>query len=323
MHVKRPDLNPTNFHGLLTQAPEMLALFRLLQRAARSDVTVLIRGESGTGKELAARALHRAGPRSKNAFQAVNCATFTSEMLASQLFGHVKGAYTGAVRNREGLFALADRGTLFLDEVAEIPLELQGRLLRVLQDQSYVPLGGTQERHVDVRIVSATNASLRELVEKRLFREDLMYRLRVVVLRMPPLRERQGDLELLTWAIIDRLNEHDERQIRAISRPAWEAMSAHEWPGNVRELENVLQAAYVLGEGPVLQLDELSPELRGEGHERYSGQPVAQQITLEDRKRQLLLDAWEAHGGRRGEMAKALGMSRSTLYRKLKAHHLT
>ncbi len=323
MNVKRPDLNPSNFHGLLTQAPEMLALFRQLQRAARSDVTVLIRGESGTGKELAARALHQAGPRAKNPFQAVNCATFTSEMLTSELFGHVKGAFTGAVRNREGLFSLADRGTLFLDEVAEIPLEIQGRLLRVLQDQTYVPLGGSIEQHVDVRIVSATNASLRELVEKRQFREDLMYRLRVVVLRMPPLRERQGDLELLTWLLLDRLNEHDERQIREISRPAWEAIVAHSWPGNVRELENVLQAAYVLGEGPVLQLDELSPELRGEGHERYSGHPSAHQVTLEDRERQLLLDAWEAHGGRRGEMADALGMSRSTLYRKLKAHHLT
>ncbi len=308
---------------MLTQSPEMLSLFERLRRAARTDITVLLRGESGTGKELAARALHRSGPRASNPFQAVNCATFTSEMLASQLFGHVKGAFTGAVRSREGLFALADRGTLFLDEVAEIPLELQGRLLRVLQDRHYMPLGGSVERAVDVRIVSATNASLRDLVEKRMFREDLMYRLRVVILRMPPLRERKGDLELLTWVLFERFNRRSERQIREISRPAWEAMMAHPWPGNVRELENVLQAAYVLGEGPVLQLEELSPELRGVGHEAYSGHARAPAVTLEDRERQLLLDAWEAHGGRRGEMAEALGMSRSTLYRKLKTQNLT
>jgi two-component system response regulator AtoC len=323
MNLKRPDLSPVDFHGLLTQSPEMLSLFERLRRAARTDITVLLRGESGTGKELAARALHRSGPRANFPFQAVNCATFTSEMLASQLFGHVKGAFTGAVRSREGLFALADRGTLFLDEVAEIPLELQGRLLRVLQDRHYMPLGGSIERQVDVRIVSATNASLRDLVEKRVFREDLMYRLRVVVLRMPPLRERSGDLELLTWVLIERFNQRSERQIREISRPAWEAMRAHPWPGNVRELENVLQAAYVLGDGPVLQLEELSPELRGEGHEVYSGHAPAPAVTLEDRERQLLLDAWEAHGGRRGEMAEALGMSRSTLYRKLRAHGLS
>ena len=190
---------------MVTRSPQMLDLFEQIRRAAASEVTILLRGESGSGKELVAKALHAEGRRRGSPFRAVNCATFTSEMLASELFGHVKGAFTGAVSSRDGLLVQADKGTLFLDEVAEIPQDLQGRLLRVLQERRFTPLGGSQERTVDIRIVSATNSSLRDLVAQRRFREDLMYRLRVVILRLPPLRQREGDLELLTWTLIDRL----------------------------------------------------------------------------------------------------------------------
>lgn len=314
------------FHGMVTNAPQMRVLFEQIRRAAVSDVTILLRGESGVGKELVARALHAEGPRHGAAFRAVNCASFTSEMLASELFGHVKGAFTGAVSNRDGLLVQADRGTLFLDEVAEIPSDLQGRLLRVLQERRFTPLGGSAERQVDIRIVSATNASLRDLVQQRRFREDLMYRLRVVILRLPPLREREGDLELLTWTLIDRLNQsHPRRRVDRIARAAWEAMRAHAWPGNIRELDNALQSAFVLGEGPCLTLDELPPELRGEAPPEGftpTESPSHEGRDLATLEREQLVEAWKRHGGNRGAMATDLGLSRSTLYRKLRAHRL-
>jgi two-component system response regulator AtoC len=325
MHHRPTDLEAPRLGEMIGRSVAMQRAFEQLRRAARSDLTILLRGESGTGKELAARAIHSLGRRRDGPFQAVNCATFTSELLASRLFGHVKGAFTGAVRDREGVLELANGGTLFLDEVAEIPPDLQGRLLRVLQERRFTPVGGRNEREVDIRILSATNASLRQRVAARAFREDLMFRLRVAVIRLPPLRERAGDLELLTWRFIDALNRTEARQIEGIDDEAWDAMCAHSWPGNVRELQNVLQGAFVLGEGPILTLDELSPEMRGEGWElAVTGGPDAPDTeTLDDRERAILLEVWEKHGGRRGDMAEAMGWSRSTLYRKLKHHGLT
>lgn len=322
---KRPNLKHCTVNGMISCAPEMRLLFDQIQRAAKSHVTVLVRGESGTGKELVAQALHAQGPRRSNPFRAVNCATFTSEMLASELFGHVKGAFTGAAAAREGLLLQADRGTLFLDEVAEIPLDLQGRLLRVLQERTFTPLGGSSVRRVDIRVVSATNASLRELVANRQFREDLMYRLRVVVLRIPPLRRRTGDLELLTWRWIDRLNDQGGRQITGIAENAWEAMVTYPWPGNIRELDNLLQSAFVLGEGPVLTLADLQPEVRGERppvNDPTGAPAVAAVADLEQLERDELVAAWQRHSGNRGAIAAELGISRSTLYRRLRQHHL-
>jgi two-component system response regulator AtoC len=326
---------PGSFHGLVAGSPPMRSVFERLRRAAMVDSTVLVRGESGTGKELAARALHAAGPRASRPFRAVNCATFTPELLASELFGHVKGAFTGAVRDKVGLLTQADGGTLFLDEVADLSLDLQARLLRVLQERRFVPVGGVREEEVDVRLVSATNASLRELVAARRFREDLMYRLRVVMVVLPPLRDRPGDLEALTWHFIDQFNATMPRRLKGIASDAWEAMVRYPWPGNVRELRNNLESAYVLGDGPVLGLDDLAPELRGEGPEVVGLSPparppleaapvapVASGVTLHELERRRLVDAWEATGGRRNEMSRRLGLSRSTLYRKLKAHGL-
>lgn len=322
--VKHPDLKLHRFHDMVTVSPEMLELFELIQRAGRSSATVLVRGESGTGKELVASALHHESPRVTGAFHAVNCATFTSEMLASELFGHVRGAFTGAVRDRKGLLALAHRGTLFLDEVAELPLELQARLLRVLQVQRFTPVGGTVEQEVDVRLLSATNAALRQLVHDGRFREDLMYRLRVVVLYLPRLVDRRGDLEALTWHFIDQFNARGGRRVHALSADAWSYMVGYAWPGNVRELQNNLEQAFVLGEGPVIEAHELAPELRGEGPESLdrSAEPERGK-TLEDLQREALLDAFRVTGGHRGQMAERLGISRPTLYRRLKKHGLT
>ncbi|MED5371832.1 MAG: sigma-54 dependent transcriptional regulator [Myxococcota bacterium] len=327
---RRPERSPRIFHGMVSGDPRMFALFQKIQKAANSDATVLVRGESGTGKELVAHAIHAESPRQAKAFRGVNCATFTPELLASELFGHTKGAFTGAVRDKAGLLVQADGGTLFLDEVAEMPVDLQARLLRVLQLQRFTPVGGTSPVEVDVRFISATNAPLRRMVAKGRFREDLMYRLRVVVLYLPRLAEREGDLELLTWHFIDQFSQRSERRIHAIDERAWQAMMAYPWPGNIRELRNNLESAFVLGEGPVLHLDELAPEVQGLGavpgddHWSSASQPVPlapiapEPINLEQLERERILEAWHTHRGRRSKMAEALGMSRSTLYRKMK-----
>ncbi|MFT5683344.1 MAG: two-component system response regulator AtoC [Myxococcota bacterium] len=321
--VRHPEIKTSIFHGMVTTAPEMHTLFEQVRRAGRSDATILVRGESGTGKELVAQALHNESPRSGKAFHAVNCATFTSEMLASELFGHVRGAFTGAVRDRKGLLARAHHGTLFLDEIAELPRELQARLLRVLQMRRFTPVGGTAAIEVDVRFVSATNAALRKLVADGLFREDLMYRLRVVVLYLPRLADRTGDLEALTWHFIDQLNARGQRQVEAIEPAAWEAVRAYPWPGNIRELRNNIEQLFVLGEGPVLGLGELAPEVRGEGILPVAAQSTTPPLTLSDLQRQALVAAFVATGGNRQEMAARLGISRATLYRRLKKQGLS
>ncbi|MEO1271227.1 MAG: sigma 54-interacting transcriptional regulator, partial [Myxococcota bacterium] len=218
--IQKPDQEPTTFHGMVTVSPQMLELFALVERVARTDSTVLVRGETGTGKEMVARMLHAMSNRSSKPLKAINCATLTPELLASELFGHVRGAFTGAIRDRRGLFALAHGGTVFLDEIAEIPMEIQARLLRVLQERTFVPLGATEPVSVDVRLVSATNTSLRQAVEKRMFREDLMYRVRVVPLFLPRLTEREGDVEALTWTFIERFNARGGRQITGVDGQA-------------------------------------------------------------------------------------------------------
>ena len=308
--------NENDFHGMLSESSQMASLFRLVRRVARTSAAVLVRGETGTGKELVARAVHDLGPRASKPFRAVNCATLTPELLASELFGHVKGAFTGAVKDRKGLFRLADGGTLFLDEIAEIPLELQARLLRVVQEQRFVPLGGSEPVDVDVRIVSATHRALRREVEEGRFREDLMYRLRVVPLYLPPLREREGDVELLAKHFVAEFNERGLRRVERIDPMAREALSAHRWPGNVRELRNVVEYAFAVGEGAVMTVDELPPELRGERPPEVPGRPV----TAVDLERDRLVSALRRTRGRKGEAAVLLGISRSTLWRKLREH---
>ncbi|MEO0323052.1 MAG: sigma-54 dependent transcriptional regulator [Myxococcota bacterium] len=302
------------FHGMVTVAPSMKALFRLIERVARTDFSVLLRGETGTGKDLVARALHTLSRRGERAFLGVNCATFTVELLASELFGHVRGAFTGAVSDRKGLFARANGGTLFLDEVAEIDLAIQSRLLRVLEERKFVPVGGTEAQEVDVRIMAATHEALRTEVEAGRFRADLMYRIRVVPIFLPPLRERVGDVDALATHFIARLNEKGLRRVEAIDDDARAAMAAHGWPGNVRELRNVLEYAFAVGQGPVITLAELTPELRGEPpRSRRPRRPA-------HRDRERLLQALQATGGRRGDAARSLGMSRSTFWRKCREH---
>ncbi|MEZ4454033.1 MAG: sigma 54-interacting transcriptional regulator [Nannocystaceae bacterium] len=311
---ERPDRAPMVFHGIYTVAPQMLRLFELLPRVAQSDASVLIRGETGTGKELVARALHELSPRGGRAFQAINCATLGGELLASELFGHTRGAFTGAIRDRQGLFTLADRGTIFLDEIAEMPLEIQAQLLRVLQEQSFVPVGASEAVKVDVRVLSATHKALREEVARRRFREDLMYRVRVVPLFLPRLCERDGDIEALTWHFIDHFNRRGGRTIERIDDDVLEALLTYTWPGNVRELRNAIEYAYAIGEGPTMGVGDLLPELRGEAPPARSRGP----LDLEAEERERILSAMRASHGRKSEAARRLGINRSTLWRKLR-----
>jgi two-component system response regulator AtoC len=301
---------------MFTIAPEMEALFTTVRRAARAQCTVLVGGETGVGKELLARAIHLESPRRAAPFQAVNCATFSPTLLESELFGHVRGAFTGAVRDRQGLFALAHKGSLFLDEVAEIPLDLQGKLLRVMQEKTFIPVGGTRSITVDVRVISATNKSLGQEVRVGRFREDLSYRMRVVPLLLPPLRQRTGDVEALFWHFVGEMNGQQLRRVEGVTPAAMEAIRTYPWPGNVRELRSAVEYAFVVGEGPILDVVDLTPELRGEPPLDTSVQ------SLGEAERHRILGALARHNGRKARAAADLGISRSTLWRKLVALRL-
>jgi len=323
-----PPSDIAQFHGIMTRDPEMLRIVDVIKNVAASDVTVLIRGESGTGKELVARALHEESHRSEGPFVAVNCAAFAPNLLESELFGHEKGAFTGAVREHRGVFEQADGGTLFLDEVAELPPELQAKLLRVLQERTFSRVGGTRQISVDVRILAATHRSLRAEVAAGRFRDDLMYRLRVVPIFVPPLRDRRGDIALLTDHFIAELNRRGQRHVRALGPDAMRAVLDYDWPGNVRELQNVLEYAFAVGRGPEIQLRELPPEFRTTqpapvveaSSPKLDGQRY-RALEPKDEK-EAIRRALQQAGGHIGRAATFLGMSRPTLWRKRKRYGL-
>lgn len=310
------------FHGIFSRDPLMKQAIKIIRNVAETEATVLIRGESGTGKELAAHALHRESHRRDRPFLAINCAALTPSLLESELFGHVKGAFTGAVRDHAGLFKRADGGTLFLDEVAELPLELQAKLLRVLQERSFIPVGGDRAVSVDVRIVAATHRSLRQEVKGGRFREDLMYRLRVVPIFLPPLRERRQDVSFLLWHCIHRHNRLGLRRIEGIAPEAMRRLLDYSWPGNVRELQNVVEYAFAVGRDSELTLDDLPPEFR-ESPETASA-PQARPLTRNRRgnEAERLREALQASGGHLEEAARIAGVSRATLWRKRKKYGL-
>ena len=316
------------FHGMIAESAQMSAVFEQIKRVAPHESSVLIRGETGTGKELVARALHELSARASGPFRAINCATLTPELLASELFGHVRGAFTGAIKDRKGLFELAHRGTLFLDEIAELPLDLQARLLRVIQEQQFFPVGATEPVKVDVRILSATHRALRAEVEAKRFRGDLMYRLRVIPIYLPPLRERGADLSLIAHSVIEELNARalsgpSPRQVEGFSAEAELAFKSYHWPGNIRELRNALEYAVIMGDGPLIGVAELPPELRGEGPvDSDAAGPPSSYHPVERAERGVILNALARANGHRGEAAKLLGISRATLWRKMKQYEL-
>ena len=311
-----------SFHGILSRDPVMLEALKVIRNVAETEATVLIRGESGTGKEMVAHALHRESPRHYQPFLAINCAALTPSLLESELFGHVKGAFTGAVRNHAGVFQRANGGTLFLDEIAELPLELQAKLLRVLQERSFIPVGGDAAISVDVRIIAATHRSLREEVKAGRFREDLMYRLRVVPIFLPPLRERRQDISLLLQHLIDQHNIQGHRHINGIAPEAMRLLLDYSWPGNVRELKNVIEYAYAVGRGNELGIEDLPPEFR-EPAKPFNQTPAAKPRRQKPlNEAELIQEALQNCAGNLEHAAQYAGMSRATFWRKRRKYGL-
>lgn len=317
----------TELFGLWTRDPKMRDVIRIVKRAARADATVLVRGETGVGKELVAHAIHACSARSEGPFRALNCAAVPSNLLESELFGHARGAFTGAVRDVPGHFELAHTGTLLLDEIGDLPLELQAKLLRVLETRTIVRVGSRRSVPVDVRIVAATNRALRREVERGRFRADLMYRLRVIPIFIPPLRARPRDIELLASRFVDELNEKKGRRIDRISDEAWARLHGYGWPGNVRELRSAIEYAFVMGEGRVLGAEDLPRELVDPdwsfdelpARDRSEAGSTSSRLVDAADERGVILRALDEAGGRREVAAEALGISRATLWRKMKA----
>jgi len=320
VEVTKPEPESQNFQGLLSRSPAMRDVFQIISNAAETEATVLVRGESGAGKELVAKAIHDLSARHGAPFLAINCAALSSNLLESELFGHVRGAFTGAIKDHNGLFQRAHGGTLFLDEVAELPLELQAKLLRVLQERNYIPVGGDHSIDVDVRIVAATHRSLREEVKSGRFREDLMYRLRVVPIFIPPLRERREDISLLIWHFINQHNAENFRKIEKIEPQAMRVLLDYPWPGNIRELHNVVEYAFAVGRGTILRLSELPPEFR---EPRVVDQPIRESVPLTAAEETAAIhQALEQSKGMVTTAARLLGMSRATFWRKRKLYGL-
>jgi PAS domain S-box-containing protein len=302
---------------MVSHSPAMRQICELVSAVASSDSTVLIQGETGTGKELLARAIHGSGTRVNKPFVALNCAALPDTLLESELFGYKKGAFTGADQNKPGRFALAKDGTLFLDEIGEISPALQVRLLRVLQERTYDPLGSTQPETSKARIIAATNRDLSNLVKQGSFREDLFYRIHVVRLDLPPLRQRKEDIPLLVDHFLDRFNRLQQRDITGVTSDVLTLFMAHDWPGNIRELENAMEHAFVLCRGKHIRPDHLPIELTGHVvlDEKNSGIKAVQRVTEE----QAIRAALKRNQNNRLATARELGVHKTTLYRKMKA----
>jgi transcriptional regulator with PAS, ATPase and Fis domain len=293
----------------------MKPIFEMLPAVAESGGTVLVTGESGTGKEVLARTMHQVSPRKEGPFITVNCGALPDNLLESELFGYKAGAFTGAVKDKPGRFHLAGGGTIFLDEIGELSPAMQVKLLRVLQDKTFEPLGSTKTEKSDARVIAATNRDLEEEVKAGRFREDLFYRINVIRLHLPPLRERQEDIPLLTEQFIRLFNSRRKNPIQGVSPEVYQAFLSYGWPGNIRELENVIERAFILCRSSVITPDLLPPELAPPGPPRDIS---SLQKVSERAEASLLRDVLERNGGDKVKAARELGIHKSTLYRKLK-----
>lgn len=306
---------------LIGESKAMWRVMEIIRKVAPTETTVLITGESGTGKELAARAIHQLSPRKEREFVAVDCHTLVENLLESELFGHVKGSFTGAESTKHGLFELANGGTFFFDEVGDLTLNTQSKLLRVIQEREIKPVGGNQRIRVDVRIIAAANQNLMDAIGKKTFREDLFYRLSVVPIHIPPLRERKEDIPLLVQYFNQRYNRKRKKPVAGISPAAMEMLIAYNWPGNVRELENTIERAMILEEGEVITPKSLPWLSQPEGGEK--GKPGSKRLaSLEEMEKEHIEFVLEQAARHKSRAARILGIDRKTLYQKIQKYRL-
>lgn len=314
--VLRQELKKSfRLESIIGKSPAMLEVFEKIKRVAPANANALIHGESGTGKELVARAIHSSGPRQNKPFVAVNCTAIPEGLLESELFGHVKGSFTGAIADKKGLFEEADGGTIFLDEIGDLSATLQAKLLRVLQDKTVRPVGGNDVKQIDVRIISATHRDLSALAKEGRFREDLYYRLNVLPVEVPPLRNRQQDIPLLVDSFIQRFAIQNNSKVRGITPDALAALVAHPWPGNVRELENLIERAVVLSSGELIDRKDILGTVVADARESIE-QQFADTPTLEKIEERYIKMILTRMNNQKDKAAKILGINRRTLYRK-------
>ena len=305
------------FGGLIGLSPKMQRVYRLIEKVSQHNYPVLILGESGTGKELVARSIHFSGPRKNRPIVPVDCSALVPTLIESELFGYVKGAFTGAMHNRQGLMEVANGGTLFLDEIGDLPVDLQAKLLRALQEKEIRPVGSTDRVPITVRIIAATNRDLDAAVRQGKFRQDLYFRLNVVQIKLPPLRDRKGDIPLLVNSFLEKFSGPDSEP-RRVSEDAMVRLMAYDWPGNVRELENAIERAIALGSGPILHVCDLPSSLQPNSGERLLHNDEL--LPLEELERRAILRALREAGGDKLAAARLLGIGKTTLYRKLKQY---
>ena len=307
--------NQHSFAGIIGKSAPMQAIFDLVQRVAPTNANVLVQGDSGTGKEMVARAIHQLGPRKDKPFIAINCTAIPDNLLESELFGHAKGSFTGAIQRKKGLFEEAEGGTIFLDEIGDMDLSLQGKILRVLQEKRIRSVGDNADKPVDVRIIAATHKDLKAAIRDGRFREDLFYRLSVIPILIPPLRHRVEDIPILAYFFLDRANAHNGTHIKGFTSEAMQTLISLPWEGNVRELENVIERAVVLCRASTIDLSDL-PRPESLSPEAFMSQVSEELPTLEDMERRYIRFVLDKTGGKKEKASHILGINRRTLYRK-------
>jgi two-component system response regulator HydG len=307
------------FGGLIGVSMKMQRVYKIMEKVSQHEYPVLVLGESGTGKELVARSIHFSGPRKDRPFAPVDCSSLVPTLIESELFGYVKGAFTGAMQAKQGLLEAAQGGTLFLDEIGDMPVDLQAKLLRALQEREIKPVGSTERRRINVRIIAATNRDLDSAIRAGTFRQDLYFRLNVVQVKLPPLRDRKSDIPLMVTAFLEKFSD-SQGPVRTISEDAMRRIIAYDWPGNVRELENAIERAVALGSGPILHVADLPSNLQYPTSERA---PERDEILpLEELERRAILRTLRETSGDKLTAARMLGIGKTTLYRKLKQYHV-
>jgi DNA-binding NtrC family response regulator len=307
------------FGGMIGVSAKMQRVYKMIEKVSQHEYPVLILGESGTGKELVAKSIHYSGVRKERPFAPVDCSSLVPTLIESELFGYVKGAFTGAMQSKQGLLEAAQGGTLFLDEIGDMPVDLQAKLLRALQEREVKPVGSTERRHINIRIIAATNRDLESAIRTGAFRQDLFFRLNVVQVKLPPLRERKSDIQLMVISFLEKFSD-PHGPPRTISDDAMRRLIAYDWPGNVRELENAIERAVAMGSGPIVHVGDLPSNLHYPSSERVPDKDEL--LPMEELERRAILRTLRETGGDKLAAARMLGIGKTTLYRKLKQYQM-